>query len=292
MSIEEAWYSSKNSMPISIVADDINASGCVVQNSFIHIAPVPPTPVPGARRRAKSLPADRNVRSGQSCALSFTQPAQRRSVPTVVPSSIIPQESTKESEPRRVLFCQDEPLDFEALELHVSSPCSLAGELDPQVHSPKCMMPPMQVCLVPPTPLCLMPPTPSPTCCSSNGSFCKSMTSGLDQTPGPRRLKFCPDEPLDLSDAASPVSSICSKIAGTSRYVSPYSPQQSPLPATSPASWKLVPPTPSPTSCPKHTQPPLGRLLGQQLCPPGLETCKEAIFHLSQVLQQQQCSAC
>lgn len=292
MSIEEASHSSKSSMPTPIVAHNINASGCVVHNSFIHIAPVPPTPVPGARRRAKSLPADRSVCSAQSRALKFTQPAQRWSFPTIMPSSTTPQESTKESEPRRVLFCQDEPLDFEVLELHVSSPRSLTGELDSPVHSPKCVIPPMQVCLVPPTPLCLMPPTPSPICCSSNESFCKIMTSGLDQAPGLRRLKFCPDEPLDLSDADSPVSSISSEIAGTLCYVSAYSPQQSPLPATSPAPWKLVPPTPSPRSCPTHAQPPLGRLLGQQLCPPGLQTSKEAIFHLSQVLHQQQCNAC
>lgn len=275
--------SSPNSTFTSIVANNSSASGCVVHNSFIHIAPVPLTPIPGARRRAKSLPTNRSVLDRPPCAPSFTQPTERLSVPSNVPFNSTLQESTRES--RRVLFCPDEPLDFAALtspdELHPSQPCSPAGESNSAVHSPKCIMTPMQVCLVPPTPLCLMPPTPSPTCCSSNGSLCK------DKTPqGERRLKFCADEPLDLNllDAASPVASLGSTMVGTPCYVSPCSPLCSPLPATSPAPWKLVPPTPSPTSL----RPPLGRLLGQPLCPPGLETSKGALLQqLSQALQQQ-----
>lgn len=281
--------SSQHSMLTSIVANNSSASGCVVHNSFIHIAPVPLTPVPGARQRAKSLPTDRSAPDRQSCALRFTQPAERLSVPSIVPFSSTLQEPVRESEPRRVVFCPDDPLDFAAItspdDLHLSQTCSPAGEWNSAVHSPKCIMTPMQVCLVPPTPLCLMPPTPSPTCCSSDGSFCKDM-----MPQGERRLKFCADEPLDLDllDAASPVASDGSTMVGTPRYVSPCSPLRSPLPATSPAPWKLVPPTPSPTSL----RPPLGRLLGQPLYPPGLEMTKGALLHLSQALQQQQSGGC
>lgn len=286
--------SSENPIQISAVAHN-SVSGCVVQNSFIHIAPVPPTPVPGARRRAKSLPTDPSACDGRSSrAFSFARPAERLSVPNSVYLSPTLRESIRKSEPRRVLFCQDEPLDFAALDspnaLHTSPLCSPAEQPNLLGHSPKCIMPPMQSGFVqptqpcPPTPLCLVPPTPSPTCCSSNGLICKTMASGFDQTQAQRRLKFCPDEPLDLLDAAEPITTVGSKVSDTPRYVSPYSPQPSPMPATSPAPWKLVPPTPSPTSCLFQTRPPLGRLLGQPLCPPGLETAKGAILHLSQVL--------
>lgn len=265
------------------VANNSSASGWGVHNSFIHIALVPLTPLPGARRRAKSLPTDRRAHEKQSYAAGFSQPAERLSVPSAVTSSSTQQESARESEPRRVLFCPDEPLDFAALtttdELHLHQAGSPAEESNSAVHSPTCTMTPMQVCLVPPTPLCLMPPTPSPTCCSSNESFSKDAAS-----QGQRRLKFCADEPLDLDllDDASPVASAGSNVAGTPCYVSP-SPLRSPLPATSPAPWKLVPPTPSPTSL----RPPMGRLLGQPLCPPGLEISKGALLQLSRAIQQQ-----
>lgn len=292
------WFdspSTENPKHISVVAHS-SASACVVQNSFIHIAPVPPTPIPGARRRAQSLPSNRSACNVKSCELSFARPAERLSAPNAVSFSPNQQESTLESEPRRVLFCQDEPLNFAALTspdaLHPSPVCSPAETSNLSAYSPRCIMPSMQAFAVPPTPLCLVPSTPSPTCCSSNGSFCKIMTAGFVPTQVQQRLKFCPDEPLDLLDAAEPITAVGGKVTCTPRYVSPYSPQHSPLPAISPAPWKLVPPTPSPTSCPSQARPPLGRLLGQPLCPPGLETTKGAILHLSQVLQLQEPSGC